>query len=118
MENKKEREYRSMREMGVRRLAVFGAENIAYALYDSTAWSNSVDYIFPIYDSEWHITGMKVGLLNFATGEYFEPLVFTEKQNFLDFIAEIIAADEKKHPDTQKYHKLMLEKFAKFVNFK
>ena len=57
-------------------------------------------------------------MLNLETGYYFERLVFTEKQDFFDFIAEIIAADKKKHPDTPKYHKLMLEKFAAFERYK
>lgn len=118
MESKKEQKYRSLRERYIHHFAIFGAENITYALYDSSAWSNSVDFIYPYFDKDWNIIRMEAGMLNLVSGEYFERLVFTEKQDFFDFIDEIIAADEKKHPDTPKYHKLMLEKFARFKMYK
>ena len=101
MKSKKEQEYRSLRERYIRHFAIFGAENIAYALYDSCGWSNSVDFIYPYFDKNWNIIRMEAGMLNLETGDYFERLVFTEKQDFFDFIAEIIAADKKKHPDTR-----------------
>lgn len=118
MKNKKEQEHRSLRERYVHHFALFGAENIMYAVYDSSAWSNSVDYIYPYFDAEWYIIRMEAGMLNLETGEYFERLVFTEKQDFLNFLAEIVAADQNNHPDTQKWYKLAIEKVEAFNRYK
>ena len=118
MKSEKEQEYHSLRERYIRHFAIFGVENIMYALYDSSAWSNGLDYIFPIIGDSWNIIGMKAGLFNLGTGEYFEPLVFTAKQDFFDFLADLMAVGGNQHPDTQKYYELAVEKFEKFERYK
>ena len=118
MKSPKEQEHRSLRERYVHHFEKFGVENIMYAIADSTAWSNSVDFIFPQYDKEWYVIGMEAGMLNLGTGEYFKRLVFAEKQDFLNFMDELMAADTNKHPDLQKYYKLAIEKIAKFERYK
>jgi len=87
-----------------------------YALYESTAWSNGVDYIAPEYGKEWHVTGMFANMLNLETGEYMG--LFFAKQDFFNFMDELMAADTKKHPDLQKYYKLAKEKLSTFKHFK
>ena len=117
MKSEKEQEHRSLRERIVHRFEKFGVENIMYAIADTTAWSNSVDFIFPKYDKEWYVIGMEAGILNLGTGEY-ERLGFAEKQDFLDFMDELMAADTNKYPDLQKYYKLAKEKIAGFERYK
>ena len=40
-----------------------------------------------------------------------------EKQDFLNFLAELMAADTNKHPDLQKYDKLAIKKVAAFERY-
>ena len=94
----------------------FGVENIMYALYDTVAWTNRVDFIMPLYDTEWHVTGMNANMLNLETGEYM-GLSFA-KQDFFNFMDELMAADTKNHPDLQKYYKLAKERLSTFKRFK
>jgi len=120
MEDKKEQELRSRRESFihgcVHHFENFGVENIMYAIADSTAYSNGVDMIERVFDAEWNIISMVVYMVNLETGKY-EALSFG-KQDFLDFLDELMAADTKKHPDLQKYYKLAVEKIKSFERYK
>ena len=116
MEGKKEQEHRSLRERIVHHFEKFGVENIMYAIAGTGAWTNSVDFIFPQFDKEWYVIGMEAGLF-MDTGEY-ERLGFAGKQDFLNFMDELMAADTNKHPDLQKYYKLAKEQITGFERYK
>ena len=122
MKSEKEQEYRSLKEKFphhwerfVHHFENFGVENIMYAIADSAAYTNGVDTIHPLYDKEWYVDSMVVNKLNLETGEY-EALNFG-KQDFLDFLNELMAADTKKHPDLQKYYKLAVERIKSFKRY-
>ena len=105
-------------EKATKHLANFGCENIAYALWDSSAWTNGVDYICPTYDKEWNVVNMIVGILNPETGEY-EVCSYSRKelQKLVKDIKDKFP--EKPHDDDafNSYYPKFVEKFEKFERY-
>ncbi len=115
VKNKSKKEFT---EKAIKHLANFGCENIAYALWDTSAWSNSVDYIFPVYDKEWYITNMTVGIFNFATGEY-DTCSYSKKE-LTKLVKDIKDKFPEKPHDEEAfnlYYPKFVEKFEKFERY-
>ena len=106
-------------EKTIKHLANFGCENIVYALWDSAAWTNGVDYICPTYDKEWKVVNMIVGILNLATGEY-EACSYSKKE-----LQKLVKDIRDKFPDKPHdeeafnvYYPKFIERFEKFDRYK
>ena len=106
-------------EKAIKHLANFGCENIAYALWDCAAWTNRVDYICPIYDEEWEVVSMLVGVLNLETGEY--NTCSYSKKELIKLVKDIRDKFPDKPHDEEAfnlYYPKFVEKFEKFDRYK
>lgn len=105
-------------DRAIKHFSNFGCDNIAYALWETSSWSNGIDYIYPTFDKEWNICKMTVGIFNSLTGEY-DTCSYSKKELF-DLVKGIRTKFPQKEFDEdafEAYYRKFVEKFEKFEKY-